>query len=829
MLPPPTSAVLSPQQERRDDDNGDPVEAPVDASIEALTVLPGGNTSSQEDDSIASRDRVFRGQPAKVTLGFISGETKIGTVGGFFDDAPELMVTTSSKLPSGEVREMRHRISTKDLCYVAFHKRDEPVAWTLGATLREFDVHLPGGKKFNVEAAADAVMHPIGFYAVPLSKFSLFDEMFFFARGVNAIEDKEPLGSIMVREGFINPEAIEKGLNEQIAAQNAPIGQILVEQNKLTDSAVQDAAEEQRAMARQGRPLRLGEVLVEAGLATDEDIESALKEQKKRKGKRLGEVLVDLGIVKESDVSKTLAAKFHLPYVDLDEQVINTEAIKEVPTGLIQKYRVFPYATDEHSISIAIGDPLAMETIDMLRFSVIKRINEVVVMPSQLEKHILTYVEDLDSGRHSEVRDILEEMGGEEEESDLGSQVARDFGEEGEDDTAVARLVNRIIIDAFRRGASDIHIEPYSKKEATQVRFRVDGVCHLYQKIPAAYRKRVVARLKVMAHMDITERRKPQDGKIRFKIGKKSVELRVATIPTVPDNEDVVLRILASGEPMPLSVLALSDYNIRELKTIVQRPYGLILVVGPTGSGKTTTLHSMLGEINIEDRKIWTAEDPVEITQAGLRQVQVHPKIGFTFAAAMRAFLRADPDVIMVGEMRDQETASTAVEASLTGHLVLSTLHTNSAPETITRLIDMGLDPFSFADALLGVLAQRLAKGLCPACRSPDAAEQEEQEQVASVLGEARLEQLLKGEALKLWRAEGCDTCKGSGYKGRVGVHELLIATPEIRHAIQHQGTVDEIFDLAQKQGMRTLLQDGVEKCLSGLTDLKQVLAVCNR
>jgi type II secretory ATPase GspE/PulE/Tfp pilus assembly ATPase PilB-like protein len=309
----------------------------------------------------------------------------------------------------------------------------------------------------------------------------------------------------------------------------------------------------------------------------------------------------------------------------------------------------------------------------------------------------------------------------------------------------------------------------------------------------------------------------------------KPVELRVATIPTVSRDEDVVLRILAGGEPLPMDKLLLSPRNFTELKRVVEKPYGLVLAVGPTGSGKTTTLHSLVGAINTPVRKIWTAEDPVEITQRGLRQVQVQPKIGFDFAAALRAFLRADPDVIMVGEMRDKETASMGIEASLTGHLVLSTLHTNSAPETVTRLVDMGLDPFTFSDALLGVLAQRLARRLCLGCRVEYEATQPEREELIAFFGQDELDQVLDGRPFKLFRASGCLKCEGRGYKGRLGLHELLVNDDSLRLAIQRKSPVDEIRRMAVAGGMRTLLQDGIEKCLQGLTDMRQVLAVCSR
>ena len=332
-----------------------------------------------------------------------------------------------------------------------------------------------------------------------------------------------------------------------------------------------------------------------------------------------------------------------------------------------------------------------------------------------------------------------------------------------------------------------------------------------------------------MARLNIAERRLPQDGKIRFKLGEREIELRMVTVPTAGEDEDVVLRILAGSGALPLSEMGLSPENLQAVEELVRRPYGLMLAVGPTGSGKTTTLHSMLAQINDVKKKIWTVEDPVEITQPGLRQLQVQPQIGLTFASAMRSFLRADPDVIMVGEMRDEETAHMGIEASLTGHMVLSTLHTNTAPETVTRLIDMGMEPFSFSDALLGILSQRLARKLCGKCKVQYDATPDETDEFRRYIGVDAVERATTGGVLKLWRADGCVECEKTGYRGRLALHELLVNNDEIRAAIQRKATTGEIRDLAQHSGMQTLLQDGAVKCLQGHTDLKQVLAVCSR
>jgi type II secretory ATPase GspE/PulE/Tfp pilus assembly ATPase PilB-like protein len=398
-----------------------------------------------------------------------------------------------------------------------------------------------------------------------------------------------------------------------------------------------------------------------------------------------------------------------------------------------------------------------------------------------------------------------------------------------ENDSAIVRLANQIIADAYRQSASDIHIEPYGEKRETLVRFRVDGDCFEYMKIPQSYRRAIVSRLKIMASLDIAERRKPQDGKIKFKLSEtREIELRVATIPTAGYNEDVVMRILAASEPLPLDKMGFSDRNLKCIKDIAEKPYGIILCVGPTGSGKTTTLHSVLGFINTPDIKIWTAEDPVEITQYGLRQVQVQPKIDFTFAKAMRAFLRADPDVIMVGEMRDKETAEIGIEASLTGHLVLSTLHTNSAVETVTRLLDMGCDSFSFADAMLGVLAQRLARRVCKDCKEQYTGTKEEYEEMRLGYGPELWDKLAipMDNTFRLSRGKGCETCNRTGFKGRVALHELLLGTDKLKRLIQTRAKTEEMVKAAMEDGMTTLMQDGIQKCLQGLTTFKEVKAV---
>ena len=551
------------------------------------------------------------------------------------------------------------------------------------------------------------------------------------------------------------------------------------------------------------------------GLTSEAEIHVALSQQKKQKGKRLGEVLVELGMVEESAIARVLANRLGLPFIDLDSTDIESEALAEIPARVIREQQVFPIRADVETLTVAMGDPLSTEAIDAVRFTCKKRVVEVVATPTQLKTYIADRLSTQESSEDFET--YLRSLGGSGADGD------------SEDDDDVIKLVNRFIVDAVRDRASDIHIEPYGEKQDLIVRFRVDGQLRNYRRIPSEYRERIVARMKIMARLNIAERRLPQDGKIRFKLGEREIELRMVTVPTAGEDEDVVLRILAGSGALPLSEMGLSPENLQAVEELVRRPYGLMLAVGPTGSGKTTTLHSMLAQINDVKKKIWTVEDPVEITQPGLRQLQVQPQIGLTFASAMRSFLRADPDVIMVGEMRDEETAHMGIEASLTGHMVLSTLHTNTAPETVTRLIDMGMEPFSFSDALLGILSQRLARQLCAKCKVQYDATPDETDEFRRYIGADAVEQATTGSILKLWRADGCVACEKTGYRGRLALHELLVNNDEIRAAIQRKATTGEIRDLAQQSGMRTLLQDGAAKCLGGHTDLKQVLAVCSR
>ncbi len=405
-------------------------------------------------------------------------------------------------------------------------------------------------------------------------------------------------------------------------------------------------------------------------------------------------------------------------------------------------------------------------------------------------------------------------------------------GEQGvaEVNADIIKLVDDLIEEAYVRRASDIHIEPDVKDRQVNIRLRIDGECIPYKTFPYEYRAPIISRVKIMSNLDITEKRLPQDGKIMYKRSSgEELELRVATMPTYGYTEDVVLRILTRGKIMSLEELGMTAETESRFKKLFAKPYGLILLVGPTGSGKTTTAHAVLQVLNKPNVKIWTVEDPVEITQRGIRQVQVHHKIGLDFSSAMRSFLRSDPDIIMVGEMRDYETAKMGVEASTTGHLVLSTLHTNNAPETIVRLLEIGIDPFAFSDSLLGVLAQRLVRSLCPLCKEAYRPGREEFDELHHLCGEKVFRDMgvVYDDGLVLYRPKGCPECNETGYRGMMGLFELLVATDTVKQMIISRQSIASIRDVTISEGMQTLLRCGVEKIIRGQTDLIEVLSVC--
>jgi len=564
--------------------------------------------------------------------------------------------------------------------------------------------------------------------------------------------------------------------------------------------------------------------LLENHLITQKELNRAVVDARKQK-KSVAEILMKEFKIPKKEIGESLSKFYKIPFIEYNSGwPIPIDLLSGLKVPFMRNNVFVPLRMEGDKVMIAIDNPNDLQRIDQIK---VLFQGQGIAFSIVLKDDILAFIKlfSTDEKQMGEIDDILSQL------QDEAEEIVEAEHAVGEEDSAVVQLVNKIILDANARGASDIHIEPYPGKQNTEVRVRVDGACTIYSTIPFSYKNAVVSRIKIMSDLDIAERRKPQDGKISFKkYGGKNIELRVATVPTQGGLEDIVMRILAAGEPLPLNKMGFSDKNFTNFIDVVTQPYGIIFVCGPTGSGKTTTLHSALGYINKVETKIWTAEDPVEITQRGLRQVQVKPKIGFDFAAAMRAFLRADPDVIMVGEMRDKETTSIGIEASLTGHLVFSTLHTNSAPESITRLLDMGMDPFNFADAILAILAQRLVRTLCKDCKKGYNPTEEEYDELVREYGEEEFKKNLDipySDELTLYKPEGCDICNNTGYRGRMAIHELLVGTDEMKKLIQVQSTMEDLRGQAVIDGMTTLKQDGIQKVFGGGCDLLQVRKVC--
>ncbi len=570
--------------------------------------------------------------------------------------------------------------------------------------------------------------------------------------------------------------------------------------------------------------------LISSSLATQDQLQKALEVSKKT-GKSIEAVMIETFNIKKEDIGKSLSLYYNCPFKSFDPSVpVPIELIGKLKKSFLLHYTWVPLSWGKNYIEILVDDPRDLRKTDYIKALMA---NQSIKFSIGIKEDIIKYIGYFFStDKSSENMDttldnldlLIPDFSFEEEELDTDKDIV------DESSSQVVRLVDQIIITAYRKLVSDIHIEPSPITKKITIRFRMDGVCNEYLQVPNTMAPAIISRLKIMAGLDIAERRLPQDGKIKMnRRGIPAFELRMSTMPTAGGYEDTVLRILAKAGAMKLDDMGLNDRNLKIIKRIISQPYGLVLVVGPTGSGKTTTLHSALGHINKPEIKIWTAEDPIEITQMGLRQVEVKPRIGLDFARVMRGFLRLDPDVIMIGEMRDKETASIGVEASLTGHLVFSTLHTNSAPETITRLLDMGLNPLNFSDAFLGVLAQRLTRKLCSNCKKAYNPSKDEFNELVAEYGEEKFEAtgIKYSSDLVLYKPSGCEACSGSGYKGRMAIHELMEGTHTTKGLIKKAANTEELFNQAYKDGMTTLKQDGIIKVFHGLTNMNEVGRVC--
>jgi type IV pilus assembly protein PilB len=565
------------------------------------------------------------------------------------------------------------------------------------------------------------------------------------------------------------------------------------------------------ATAAAGSNDRLGDILIREGLITRDQLTAALAEQKSS-GHRLGYVLVKLGLVQEIEVTKILARQYRMPAVDLARFEVDPKILKLVPADFTLKHVVLPLKREGRTLTVAMADPTNTGVLDDLKFITRYDLFPVIAGEYTLRNLIEKHYESSDE----QMQTLLKEM---ENLGDTDVEVVEDQEDEAAtqaqiNDAPVVKLINGLLTDAVKRGASDIHIEPFEHE--IRVRYRIDGSLLEVMKPPVKMKAALTSRIKILSQLNIAERRVPQDGRLKLKIGTKVIDFRVSTLPVIY-GEKIVLRILDKGNlTLDLSKFGFEPQAEQDLMRNILNPYGMVLVTGPTGSGKTTTLYSALSRVNTIETNIMTAEDPVEYNLMGINQVLVRNEIGLTFAAALKAFLRQDPNIIMIGEIRDLETGGIAIKAALTGHLVLSTLHTNDAPSTITRMIDMGVEAFNVASAVNLVVAQRLVRRICKDCKAPATYKDEELVSLGNMIGEVKKMDLMKGT--------GCETCSGTGYKGRAGLYEVMALSAELRRLILRGGSVAEIRDQAVQDGMLTLRMDGLKKVSRGVTTLEEVI-----
>ena len=572
---------------------------------------------------------------------------------------------------------------------------------------------------------------------------------------------------------------------------------------------------------RLGQPVnrRLGDLLVAEGLVKQEELQRALAEQKGTTEK-LGSVLVRLKLVNEEQLTGFLSRQYGIPSITLSQLDIDPGILRLVPPQIARKYEVLPVKRAANTLTLAMADPTNVFALDDVSFMTNLQVLPVVASQAAIRRAIERNYEN----QGAAITDVLTELAEDQasnvevvdDDEDSGGKVDVFELKESADEAPVVKLVNMVLVDAIQKGASDIHWEPYEK--VFRIRFRIDGVLHEMLSLPKKVEAATISRLKIMSNLDIAERRVPQDGRIKLRYNTREIDFRVSVLPTI-FGEKAVLRILDKDAlQLDLNKLGFDPWALEQFQKVIRQPYGMILITGPTGSGKTTTLYSAIHTINSPEHNIMTAEDPVEYNLKGVNQVQINDGIGRTFASALRAFLRQDPDVILVGETRDLETAQISIRAALTGHLVFSTLHTNDSPSTIARLIDMGIPPFLVASSLLLVMAQRLGRKVCKDCKEPYEVNEDSLLPYGHVLTGVGRTQFYKGR--------GCATCSFTGMKGRVAIYEVMPVSQEIRNLILKNAPVTDIRAMAQAQGMKTLRQAGLLKVLAGATTVDEVLRV---
>ena len=756
-----------------------------------------------------------------LTLELVNGQkVEASLIGSFRPDDGEIDLLFDK---NGE----KCKLPLSEICCFLFNDDFDQIAYSsnndvLDNTESLEEVEIVSGKRFQIKLIAEQEFKT-GFFARSIDIHVPHKLIFFVLDGIILRSQHSRLCEILEKNGLIRSYDIQNTLAKQQSLKSRRVGEIISEQGKISANDVEAALQRSYKSNTIPANTRVGDILVTEGLVTRQQVDEALANQQSGRKKKIGQLLVECGLISEDQLLSALSTKFCMRFVSLENITPHQKALTALPGYLIRKLHIFPIEYTDDRLVVATSNPTDSSISNIIRFSTNQKLELVVATSKDIASATHRYIPEQEDIVKLITRDSAESTVVTEEEEPEDPVL-------NESDSQIVRLCNQILIDAYEKNASDIHFEPGTRNSLLIIRYRTEGFCKVVHRIPSMYKKPLISRLKIISGLDITEHRKPQSGKILLSVKNSKVEYRVEITPTVSGNEDAVLRVLSGSKTYPLVDMGFSQENLENLKKILIKPFGILLCVGPTGSGKTTTLHSALGYINSPVRKIWTVEDPVEITQPGLRQVQVNPKAGYTFQEALRSFLRADPDVIMIGEMRDSETAKIAIQASLTGHLVLSTLHTNSAPETIVRLTEMGIDPLNFSDALLGILSQRLTLKLCDHCKQSYHPSNDEYTELVDAYGADWFKSHKMADYtddFTLMKKVGCERCDSSGYKGRIALHELLMGTEQTKTAIKKQYSATEIKTQSLAENMRSIKMDGISKVFQGITVLSQVLKVC--
>lgn len=733
----------------------------------------------------------------EVVLGLLSGDEQRGSLVRFYPSMPLFALQVSDS-------EVQY-FNAPDIAYVGFYRPEGSLVSVPNLeALEEMIVHTVTGGHFQVQMVKNRV-HDNGFFAFIADKDSPIERFFFYNHGVRSLEHPKPIGQTLIDEKGVPAHEVRKALDTQQQLHEQQLGDILVEKKKVEPVEIDKAVISQKKKYKQ-----IGEILVETGLISQEDLQQALVEQSRNRTLKLGQVMINMGLVTEEELTSALAKKFNLPFVDLDDYVINPELVEQFDINMLLRSQVIPVTSTEDTLTVASSDPMNFEAFDAIRFQTAKRIIEVMATPTQIQKTIEREVAVQTSG-------VDEWLSIEKVVSDVEDETKSEVLEVKAAEAApIVRLVNKILVNAFRKGASDIHVLPQAKE--LSLLYRINGDLKQEMTLEKWVQRRMVSRIKLLSGMNIADHRVTQDGRMMVRHEGRVVELRVSCIPNA-HGESIVMRILDKDMAVDMQSLGLREKDRKSLARMLRKPHGLILATGPTGSGKSTTLYALLQNIVDLPLHIITIEDPVESEIAKTNQIQVNAKVGLTFASILRNVLRHDPDVIMVGEMRDTETASIGIEAALTGHLMLSTLHTNSAVDTIIRLQDLGIPKYLLAPALRGIVSQSLVKQLCEHCRQPLDDEQDEVYELLQGMGLERPE--------SLFNPGKCEACNQTGFSGRVMVYEFLDVTDKVRQAI-HAGKVgDALQTVAEKEGMVTKSSHALELAGKGIVcrdDLVQML-----